>query len=63
LGPEFVRVSQDLFVTMDEDDVPQLITLDEHISQQVDKRLSLEFDNGDGFQGKVPITILTGTNF
>ena len=55
--------------TMDEDDVPQLVTLDEHISQQIDTRLSLDLDdvdmrdNVEGSLGKVPITILTGIDF
>ena len=54
---------------MDEEDVPQLVTLDEHLSDEISSRLKGGFSDveqsGDVVESdsrKVPITILTGTS-
>ena len=54
----------------DDDDVPQLVTLDEHLAREVDSKLKTSFTDvnvdTDILQSdskKVPITILTGILF
>jgi len=65
-------VSSLLFDTMemDDDEVPELVTLDEHLSDEVQQRLTGLSGNtnnseeeelvAEGDKTKVPITILTG---
>lgn len=54
---------------MDDDEVPELVTLDEHLSDEVQQRLTGLSGNtnnseedlvAEGDKTKVPITILTG---
>jgi polynucleotide 5'-kinase involved in rRNA processing len=50
----------------DDDEVPQLITLDQHLSETIESKLKNAFKDGNEMENdqvsstKVPITILTG---
>jgi hypothetical protein len=44
----------------EEDEVPQLVTLDEHLATELDKLNGIQDESSEEDTKKVPITVLTG---
>ena len=65
---EYFRINFLKRMEDDDEEIPQLITLDDHLSEQLDTKLKSSFKEVEKDSGivdidskKVPITILTGT--